>query len=321
MVTRSGLAKMGFIASCLFLLPVIGKAQDNRELLATSPSGAYRVESRPNELGKPGEEPTGDVWVISTKDSSQRVALPKQSPDSPTDDEIHFSPNEEWIFGLRHVGSGLRYGNIYHLLKPLRIEVVGKQGHFDELVWEQGVKLGALKENYSAHGVYAMTFFGGWSIDSSRLLIRLCGGEEKRDMRCGFFYFTTRTNTFEATDYSRKLSRTKSRVLTCAEPIDPLPSEAELEKRFDALDQQLNTKYAEVLAQADGPGLTRPRSATRMVETARCRRKVLPRSRPGCGKIPQAPSVPRRRHRHANRYAGRTVGVAGRGSANPALIS
>ena len=175
------------------------RAEGQTEVLGTSPSGAYRVESRPNEPVKPGEEPTSDVW-ISTKDSSQRVALPKQAPDSPTDDEFHFSPNEEWLFGLRHVGSGLRYGNIYHLLKPLRIEVVGKQGHFDELVWEQGVKLGAVKENYSAGGVYAMTAFGNWSLDSSRLLIRLCGGEKKGSLLCGFLYFNTSTNKFEVTE-------------------------------------------------------------------------------------------------------------------------
>jgi uncharacterized protein YecT (DUF1311 family) len=263
MEIRNGLAKIGLIASCLILLPAIGMAEENAELLGISPSGAYRVEVRPNEPVKPGEEPTSDVWLISTKDSSQGVALPKQAPDSPTDDEIHFSPNEEWIFGLRHVGSGLRYGNIYHLLKPLRIEVVGKQGYFDELVWEQGVKTGALKENYSAAGVYAMTFFGGWSIDSSRLLIRLCGGEEKRDMRCGLFYFNTRTNKFEATDYSRKLSRNKSKVLTCAEPVDPLPSEDELKKKFDALDQQLNKRYAEVLAKTDKDRVSVVREAQR----------------------------------------------------------
>jgi uncharacterized protein YecT (DUF1311 family) len=177
--------------------------------------------------------------------------LPKQSPESANGNEFHFSPNEEWLFGLRHVGSGLRWGNIYHLIKPLRIEVVGKEGYFNELVWEKGVKLGALNRNYGAEGEYAMTFFGGWSADSSRLLIQLCGGEKKSDMRCGFLYFNTRTNDFDATAYSRKLGQSKSSVLTCAEPVDPLPAEAELKKRFDSLDQQLNRKYSEVLANAE----------------------------------------------------------------------
>lgn len=252
----------------IFLLAILGilaarlTAQEKKEVVFTSPGGAFEIESvRPDSSA--GDEATEDLWVVSTKDRSQRVRLPKQSPDSPADDEFHFSPNEEWLFGLRHVGSGLRYGNIYHLISPLRIEVVGEQGAFDELVWKEGVKLGALKRNYSAEGVYAMTFFGGWSIDSSRLLIRLCGGEEKRDMRCGLFYFNTRANKFEATDYSRKLSQTKSHLLTCAEPLDALPSEGELKKRFDALDQQLNKKYAEVLAQTDKDRVSVVREAQR----------------------------------------------------------
>jgi uncharacterized protein YecT (DUF1311 family) len=225
------------------------RAEEQTEVLGASPSGAFRIESKFVETSAADE--TADIWLISTRDPGQRVKLPKQSADSPTDDEFHFSPNEEWLFGLRHVGSGLRYGNIYHLRKPLRIEVVGKEGHFDELVWEQGVKLGALKENYSAAGVYAMTAFGNWSLDSSRLLIRLCGGEKKGNMRCGFLYFNTRTNQFEVTDYSRKLNKAKPEPLLCAEPIDPLPSEAELKERFDALDRELNKKYAEVIAKAE----------------------------------------------------------------------
>jgi hypothetical protein len=237
------------------------RAEEQTEVLGTSPSGAFRIESEfPDQSA---EDATADIWVVSTKEPAQRTKLPKQSADSPTDDEFHFSPNEEWLFGLRHVGSGLRYGNIYHLLKPLRIEVVGKQGYFDELVWEQGVKLGALKENYSAAGVYAMTAFASWSLDSSRLLIRLCGGEKKGSMLCGFLYFNTRANKFEVTDYSRKLSKAKPELLACAEPIDPLPPEGELKKRFDALDQQLNKKYAEVLAQTDKDRVSLIREAQR----------------------------------------------------------
>jgi uncharacterized protein YecT (DUF1311 family) len=224
-------------------------AEEKTEVLATSPSGAFRIESTfPDQSAA---DATADIWVVSTRDPAQRAKLPKQSADSPPDDEFHFSPNEEWLFGLRRVGSGLRYGNIYHLMSPLRIEPVGEQRSFNDLVWANCVKLGALRTNYGALGFYAMTAFGNWSLDSSRLLIRLCGGEEKRNMVCGFLYFNTRTNKFEVTDYSRKLTKAKPELLACAEPIDPLPSEAELKKRFDALDQQLNKKYAEVLAQTD----------------------------------------------------------------------
>jgi uncharacterized protein YecT (DUF1311 family) len=61
------------------------------------------------------------------------------------------------------------------------------------------------------------------------------------------------------TDYLRKLNKTKSQALACAEPTDPLPSEAELKTRFDKLDQQLNKTYSEVIAktQKDRVGLVR----------------------------------------------------------------
>jgi uncharacterized protein YecT (DUF1311 family) len=226
----------------------LGAESAPREIVAVSLSGALEVESVPPAASSGNDDASPDLWVVSTTDRSQRARLPKQSPESPTDDEFHFSPNEEWLFGLRHVGSGLRYANIYHLVKPLRIEVVGNEGHFNEFVWEKAVKLGALKRNAAADGDYAMTFFGGWSLDSGRLLINLCGGIKKSDMRCAYFYFNTRTNDFEVTDYSRKLSGMKSTALTCAEPLDPLPPEAELKKRLDSLDRQLNAKYAEVLA-------------------------------------------------------------------------
>jgi uncharacterized protein YecT (DUF1311 family) len=248
-MNQESLTKVGLVAALLICLPAVAKSEEQTEVLYTSPSGAFRIESKfPDQSA---DDAMADIWVVSTKDLAQRAKLPKQSVDSPTDDEFHFSPNEEWLFGTRHVGSGLRYGNIYHLMKPLRIEVVGKQGAFNELVWEQGVKLRALKMDYSAAGVYAMTAFGNWSLDSSRLLIRLCGGEKKGSMLCGFFYFNTRTNKFEATDYSRKMSRAKRGPLACAEPIDSLPPEAELKLRFDTLDRELNKKYAEIIAKAD----------------------------------------------------------------------
>ena len=241
--------------------PAKARADEQTEVLGTSPSGAFRIESRFPKSSAADE--TADIWLVSTKDPAQRAKLPKQSADSPTDDEFHFSPNEEWLFGTRHVGSGLRYGNIYHLRSPLRIEAVGEPGSFNDLVWQNAVKLGALKKDHSAAGVYAMTAFASWSLDSSRPLIRLCGGEKKGSMLCGFLYFNTRTNQFEVTGYSRKLSKAKPELLACAEPIDPLPSEAELKKRFDALDQQLNKKYAEVLAQTDKDRVSLVREAQR----------------------------------------------------------
>ena len=238
-----------------------GAADGKTETLYRSPSGAFRIEFSPAE-GPGTEEATGDVWVVSTKDPTQRAKLPKQSADSTTDDGFHFSPNEEWLFGLRHVGSGLRYGNVYHAMTPLNIDKP-VNGEFNDVVWENCVKLGALKKDFSAAGVYAMTSFVAWSLDSSRLLIRLCGGEEKRSMHCGLLYFNTGTKKFELTDYLRKLNKTKSEFLACAEPVDPLPSEAELKTRLDALDRQLNKRYSEIIQKADQNQVSNLREAQR----------------------------------------------------------
>ncbi len=95
-----------------------------------------------------------------------------------------------------------------------------------------------------------MTGFECWSIDSARLLIELLGDEDKREMQQRYLYFNTRKQQFELSDYLRKLNKSRSEKLVCAEPVDPLPDEAELKTKFDALDQQLNKRYAEVLAKA-----------------------------------------------------------------------
>jgi hypothetical protein len=256
-----------FLSVTLFSLCLLGISricaeEAKPEILYTSPSGRLRLELV-TTAGSGAEEEISDVWLVSSKDPSQRARLPKQEPDSPTDDEFHFSPNEEWLFGLRHVGSGLRYGNIYHLVGPSQIEPVGKPGFFNDLVWDKTVKLGALKEDFSAAGVYAMTFFVSWSLDSSHLLIRLCGGEEKRDMHCGALYFDTRAKKFELTDYLRKLNKAKSEEVAGAESVNPLPSEAELKAKYDALDKQLNRRYAEVLANTNSDQVPNLRDAER----------------------------------------------------------
>ncbi len=223
-------------------------AEEKTEGLATSPSGAIRIEQN-------GE----DVWVVSTKDSAQRVKLPIESPES-MPDEFHFSPNDEWIFGLRHGGSCLRDGDLFHRLAPDKIDMFES---FNEAAWKNAVKLGAFKRDFSAEGFCAMTEFVSWSFDSARLLIELRGGEDKREMHEGYVYFNVPTKNFEVTNYLRKLNKAKSDVLACAEPVDPLPNEAELKTRFDSLDRQLNEKYAEVLTHTEKDRIPVVREAQR----------------------------------------------------------
>ena len=160
-------------------------------------------------------------------------------------DEFHFSPNDEWIFSPYHVGSCLRDAVLYHRINPTKTDILDK---FTGLAWQSAVKLGAFNTNFLDEGMCAMTGFECWSIDSARLLIELLGDEDKREMQQRYLYFNTRKQQFELSDYLRKLNKSKSEKLVCAEPVDPLPDEAELKTKFDALDQQLNKRYAEVLA-------------------------------------------------------------------------
>ena len=233
-MNQNSFAAVVLIASLVIGFSATGNAEEKTEIVYTSPSGAWRVEQSGD-----------DVWVASTKDASQRAKLPRIEAIAPFPDEYHFSPNDEWIFGLRHGGSCLRDGDLFHRLVPDKIDMFES---FNEAAWKNAVKLGAFKRDFSAEGFCAMTEFVSWSFDSARLLIELRGGENKREMHEGYVYFNLRTKNFEVSSYLRKLNKTKSNVLACAEPVDPLPDEAELKTKFDALDQQLNKRYAEVLA-------------------------------------------------------------------------
>jgi Protein of unknown function (DUF1311). len=207
---------------------------DGNEVLYTNLSG-LRVD-------KSGT----DYWV--TFSSGDRVKLPipamENSDWNYVLDEFHSSPNEEWIFAIRRLGSREHASDLFHRTAPARIEMID---NFHERGWENAVKLGLFNKNWSNEGTF-WTSFQAWSIDSARGLFSLCGGETKSEMECCEIYFNTRTQKFELTDYLRKVNQTKSEVLTAAEPVDPLPNESELKAKYDALDRQLNKSYAGYIA-------------------------------------------------------------------------
>jgi len=243
---KENLFGAGLALSVLFLVtfPATGNTEEQKEVLYTSPSGGLRIERN-------GEK----VWVISTKNPDQRAELPPLEGISPFDDEFHASPNEEWIFGTRKMAHGFSNGDLFHHVDPQHVEIAPTQEDqsFNDRVWPYCVKQSALKANYSAEEDGAdtgLTDFVAWSFDSSRLLVQLRGGDRHKTLHSCYVYFNTRTNRFEMTDYLRKLNKSKSAVAACAEPTDPLPGEAELKVRLDALDQQLNKMYGEVLAHA-----------------------------------------------------------------------
>jgi len=216
----------------VLLRSTVSNAEENQTSVFTSPSGAFRIEA--SGFG---------AFVISTKDPSQKVKVPMPGGSEALnpDDEFYFSPNDQWIYAGRHGGSCLLDGDLYHRSDPAKIDIFE---NFNELAWKNCARLKVLKQDYAAAGYCAMTFFAGWSVDSHRLLIGMLGGEDRRDTHSGYLYFNTGTKEFETSNYLEKLSAMKSAVLPCAEPIDPLPPEAELKARADAVDKQLNEVYA-----------------------------------------------------------------------------
>jgi hypothetical protein len=77
-MNRNCLASVVLVAALLAGLSGIGAAEEKTEVLYTSPNGAFRIEFSPAE-GPGTEEATGDVWVVSAKDPTQRAKLPKQA--------------------------------------------------------------------------------------------------------------------------------------------------------------------------------------------------------------------------------------------------
>ncbi len=257
---KENLFGAGLALSVLFLVvtfPATGNAEEQKEVLYASPSAGLRIERNGEKAG-----------VISTKNPDQRAELPPLEGISPFDDEFHASPNEEWIFGTRKMAHGFSNGDLFHRVDPQHVEIAPTQEDqsFNDRVWPYCVKQSALKANYSAEEDGAdtgLTDFVAWSLDSNRLLVQLRGGDRHKTLHACYVYFNTRTRTFEMTDYLRKLNKTKSSGLACAEPTDPIPSEADLKTRLDALDRQLNKRYAEVIAKTDKDRVSIVREAQR----------------------------------------------------------
>lgn len=231
--------------------------EEKTEVLYTIPSGAFRivqVNVTPTSEDESGQE----FWIVSTRDESRRTKL--YSSETTFPDGFYSAPGERWLFVESHQGSCLQRGDLYRRKDEDTFEAVSS---FSERAWKDAVKLGAFKTNYSAEGVCAMIEFGCWSLDASRVLVVMLGGEDRRSTDERHVYFNTRTNKFELTDYLRRLNKTKAEFLACAEPVDPLPTEAELKRRYEELDRKLNKRYAEVIAKTDKERVSNVRQAQR----------------------------------------------------------
>src|SRR6516225_2259673 len=172
-----------------FLIGIsITRAADEKpDVLYTSPSGAFRIELSRGENLATEEQTSGDVWLVSTKDPAARAKMPLLEGVSSFDDEFHASPNEEWLFGVRKMAHGFRNGDLFHRVDSQHVEIAPtrEDQSFNDRVWQYCVKQGALKANYSKEEDNAdtgMTDFVAWSLDSSRLLVQLRGGDRHRTL-------------------------------------------------------------------------------------------------------------------------------------------
>ena len=223
--------------------------KDEKQVLKTSPSGAFRVVQS-------GEE----FWIESTKSPTDRTRM--HSAELVIPEEFRFSPDEHWLYVELHHGSCMSGMDIYGRKNesPHFERVEGVEEH----VWREAVKLKVMPRNFDDEGLCAMTRFGGWSEDSARLLVLVRGGEERRETQGRYLYYNTRTAAFELTPYLRKVNAMKwDTVLTCAEPVDPLPDEAPLKQRLDQADKKLNDNYKNMLGKAEKDSVDNLRKSQR----------------------------------------------------------
>src|SRR5437667_1194427 len=202
--------------------PPPGTTEDLYEVLYTSPTGAFRVV-QVSATPTSDDESGRDFWIVSTRDETRRTKLYSSEITFPT--AFYSAPGERWLFVESHQGSCLQRGDLYRCKDNDAFEATPS---FSDRAWNDAVKLGAFKTNYSAEGLCAMIQFGCWSLDASRLLVVMLGGEDRRSTNQRHIYFNTRSQKFEITDYLRKLNKSKSKMLVCAEPVDPLPRLVEL---------------------------------------------------------------------------------------------
>jgi hypothetical protein len=140
------------VVAVLVWKPTATLAQEQSQILCTSPSGTLRVENRAKE--------GADVWVVSTNDPTQQAKLPIETPQFIMS-QCHFSPNEEWILVLWKNPMFLT-GELFHRKSALEIERFDSGQSFNQIAWAEANRLGAVKRNYAAEGLNPQLSFGCW---------------------------------------------------------------------------------------------------------------------------------------------------------------
>lgn len=223
-------------------------AQD-ASLIYESPRGTYRFE-------RIGDDP---AVVVSTKGAAEHVPLPEAAAEDPQECHVTYgaSPNEQWLYrteSWRHHSTQARI--LYTHLDGVKFAPYQGKDWFKQAAQAFLVKNSAfrkadfsVKRGEKVFEDHFYAFFGGWSMDSRRLLVEVVGGTGREDAPSQFFvYFNTQTKGFELTPYLRAVNKKQTRsdtalVIACAEPVEPLPPAAELKARYEKVEKELEELY------------------------------------------------------------------------------
>jgi hypothetical protein len=268
-MNRNSFAAVVLIAALVIGFSATGNAEEKTEILCTSPRGTFRIEEeRARGEGRAADDWITTAWVVPAAEPAKRVRLGDPYDDS-TGRSFHISPDEQWIFATVHVHSQMRGAILYRRKADLQFELVmadDMEGIYDGPEWkfpadDRPVTNGEPTGEIEASFCGAFQDFVAWSADSRRLLVekRIHERTEKSPHEdiwyLHYFYYNLRSGMREHTDYLRTLNRTlrgndavTSHIRPAsAEPLDPLPPEAQIRGRYEAADRQLNKMYNAVL--------------------------------------------------------------------------
>lgn len=230
-------------------LSTLALRAEDREL-AKSPKGDFAVVA--------GDD--GQDWVVSASRPAQREKLGPKSEMGSGDYSI--SPDEKWILSRIHIGSGMSGAALFRRKEGLHFApFTGEDGRIDELLWKAHEHAIGQRNVKAEDEELNMVDFVSFSPDSARILLSLRGGEKRGAGYFGWLvYLNLRTGKLEQTAYLKAKSRGAEKRWTnddsreqwtapaSAEPVDPLPDEAQLKSRWQEADQRLNAVYGKLRA-------------------------------------------------------------------------
>jgi hypothetical protein len=176
---------------------------------------------------------------------------------------FHISPDEQWIFAIVHVHSHLEGSILFRRKSDFSFEKVAVDDESDDGPhWKWDGAEEAIPDDELDDSDRSYTRFVAWSPDSARLMVKLSTGQRIR--RDDYFYYNLRRGVRERTPYLRSLKSVvkqgapvkEPRLAASAEPLDPLPPQAQLRARYEAAELQLKkalsdcTKISEQLNDA-----------------------------------------------------------------------